>query len=584
MVRILLLLISLTTSFFTKAQVSFTASVNSNAVSTDDRIRLEFTANVEGKIKYPDLSAFEVISGPYTSSQSSITIINGQMKQEAQYTHVLILMAKNEGTFVIEPATYTVSGKAYKSNEIKIQVSKGQGNANQSNQAGNGGGAPNIQNNQSLTCSITLNKTTVYQGESVIATYKVYSPYQFYQLSDFRPGSNSGFFSREIDLNLKNNTYEIQQETINGRRYFSILLRKELLIPQTSGQLKLEPFAVEMIMINGRGFFSSTFAESAKSNAPVITVKPLPAPPDDFIGIVGNISLSTDISKTEMKADEGFDYTITIKGSGNIQFSDEPKLKLPTEFEVYEPEEQSNITTGINGMQGSRTYKYFIVPRIHGTYTEIPVTISYFDPSTGTYKKLESDPVNLTIERGSGSNNNPTAGSMGPQKKEVITEKEMRYIQLDDDSITERETIFSSWFLAAASIPLLALGFLFIAEPRLKKQKTAVELKSMRSRKELKLAQKLLSENKHKECIAAIEIAMNEWIQSKTGISMSELNKETATARFIQMGIQSDDIELWKKIITECEMARYGLFAETNCKQLLSDTEKLINHLEKQLS
>jgi hypothetical protein len=580
MVKVLLLFIALTTSFFARAQVNFTASVNSNAVSTDDRIRLEFTANAEGKIKYPDLSAFEVISGPYTSSQSSITIINGQMKQEAQYTHVLILMPKKEGSFVIEPATYTVSGKAYKSNEIKIQVSKGQGNTSQSSQSG----TPNIQNNQSLSCSITLNKTTVYQGESVIATYKVYSPYQFYQLSDFRPGSNSGFFSREIDLNLKNNTYEIQQETINGRRYFSILLRKELLIPQTSGQLKLEPFAVEMIMINGRGFFSSTFAESAKSNAPVITVKPLPAPPDDFIGIVGNITLSTDISKTEMKADEGFDYTIKINGSGNIQFSDEPKLKLPTEFEIYEPEEQSNITTGINGMQGSRTYKYFIVPRIHGTYTEIPVTISYFDPTTGTYKKLESEPVNLTIERGSGNSNTTTAGSMSPQKKEIITEKEMRYIQLEDDSITEKETIFSSWFLAAASLPLLALGFLFIAEPRLKKQKTTVELKSMRSRKELKLAQKLLTENKHKECIAAIETAMNEWIQGKTGISMSELSKETAAARFVQMGIQSDDIVLWKKIITECEMARYGLFAETNCEQLLSDTEKLINHLEKQLS
>jgi hypothetical protein len=571
-------LVTLTIQGFTLAQgVKFSASVSSNVVTTDDRIRLEFTSNQRGKIKYPDLRDFDIVGGPYQGSSSNISIINGRMESSQTVTFTLDIRAKKTGNLVIGPATYSVDGKSYTSNSITVQVSKGQ---QQPTTSGGASGA-NLDPNQQLTASMSVSRTNLYKGESVVVTYKVYSRFQFYQLTDFKPGTQTGFFTKEIDLNLRNNTYDVQQEMVNGVPYYAIVLRKELLIAQQSGDLTLAPFEVEMALVNGRGFFANTFGARAKSNPVTLKVKPLPSPPDDFTGMVGSLGLKAAASRTEMKADEGFDYVVELSGNGNLQFMDPPKLDLPDEFEIYDPEEESSVQTTAAGMSGTRKFRYFIIPRIHGDMEVVPVSISYFDPASGTYKSLKSEPLNLKIER---SANSVAAGAQGSGSKKVKMEEknEMRYLETGDDLRTPGNPFASIWFAAGTAVPPVALALLFLLAKRRSRPVAEADLRKRSARKELVAARKAMAENNTAAFFESVHMALTQFLLAKTHLDLSRLSKDNAREALQKRGASPDVVNRLIQTLETCEMARYGM-QTTQPEALLADSEMLFNDLEKEL-
>ena len=92
-----------------------------------EQFRLCFTLNKSGTdFKLPDLPNFDVLMGPSTSQSSSMQTINGQLTQLSSFSYIFILRAKKEGKINISPASIRVDGKTYKSNELSIQIVKGQ--------------------------------------------------------------------------------------------------------------------------------------------------------------------------------------------------------------------------------------------------------------------------------------------------------------------------------------------------------------------------------------------------------------------------------------------------------------------------
>ncbi|MEI3420369.1 MAG: BatD family protein [Butyricimonas faecihominis] len=99
-----------------------------SVVEVGEQFRLSFVLNNKGeKLQVPTIKGFDLLAGPSLSTSSNITIINGDMKQNQEYTYTYILEGQEEGEFTIEPATITVDGKEYKSQPLKIKVIKGSG-------------------------------------------------------------------------------------------------------------------------------------------------------------------------------------------------------------------------------------------------------------------------------------------------------------------------------------------------------------------------------------------------------------------------------------------------------------------------
>ena len=94
-----LLLSSFSISAFAD-DVTFTASAP-QAVEVGEQFRLQFVLNAKGSnFAEPNITDFQVLSGPNTSSSSSIQWINGSMSQSTTYTYTFILMADHEGKFL----------------------------------------------------------------------------------------------------------------------------------------------------------------------------------------------------------------------------------------------------------------------------------------------------------------------------------------------------------------------------------------------------------------------------------------------------------------------------------------------------
>ena len=85
--------------------------------------QLSYTVNQRSRdLRAPEFTDFDVLSGPYTSTSSSTSFVNGKRSSSFEQTYTYTLMATKDGTFTIGPATVKVDGENIQSNGVRIQV------------------------------------------------------------------------------------------------------------------------------------------------------------------------------------------------------------------------------------------------------------------------------------------------------------------------------------------------------------------------------------------------------------------------------------------------------------------------------
>ena len=106
---VFLFFLLLTIALNTKGdEIVFKASAPS-AVVVGQQFQLSFVVNAEGKdLRVQEMPDFDVLFGPSQSKAYSSTWINGQSKSETTVTYTYVLLAKNEGTFNIPPASIVI--------------------------------------------------------------------------------------------------------------------------------------------------------------------------------------------------------------------------------------------------------------------------------------------------------------------------------------------------------------------------------------------------------------------------------------------------------------------------------------------
>src|SRR5690606_4456272 len=183
-------------------------------------------------------------------------------------------------------------------------------------------------------------------------------------------------------------------------------------------------------------------------------------------------------------------------GTGNLKLFNPPKLIAPSAFEVYEPEFKDRVSTTQSGMRGSISESYTIIPQFQGEYTIDPLSFSYFDPDTQTYKTITSDQILIQVEGG------PVAGktSSSPQgayrHRVVQATEQFNYITLKPNLVAINQSAFFKspvfWSLFTGPFLLIPLVIFFS-----KKQKELEsDITGQRLKKANKLAKKYLSEAK----------------------------------------------------------------------------------------
>jgi hypothetical protein len=584
----------------TADQVSFEMSAPS-AVEVGQQFRLTFTINERGaNLRPPDLSNFDILMGPSTSQSQSFQSINGQTTTSFSFSYTYILRAKTEGTFEIRPGSIEAGGKVYESNSLRIQVVKGQpGQQQQAQTNTQEQESPSANlNKDDLFVRVVLNKQNVYKGEQMVATVKLYAnpnlPIQGFD--EVNLPTYEGFYTQDIDMPQQIN---FVREVYNDKIYKVGILKKTILFPQQTGNITIQPFSLSCLIqqqVRARSFFDDFFnnvrtVKSKIESLPVrISVKDLPPAPAGFYGAVGNFSIEAALSENDISANDAVTLKLTVSGNGNIRLVQNPKIQLPTDFEIYDPKSTENVKSNDNGMSGSKTIEYLFQPRFEGDYTIPSVGFSYFSPSSGQYSTLTTKEFKLHVRKGTGEQSKTVVSSLTKQDVQLIGQ-DIRFIKQDNLKLNRNGRMFfgSTGFYLIYIISTLA--FLALVYIYRKKARENANIALMKNRKANRVAIKRLREaaefmknNKDEQFYESILKAFWGYLSDKLGIAVADLNRETAIAGLQKRGVGQEQIDGLVRIIEQCEFARYSPSGGSQARhEFYNQAETVMSEIERQI-
>jgi len=551
------------------------------AVAAGEQFRLSFTVNQSGSdLQLPDLSNFDVLMGPSTSQSSSIQIINGKTTQSSSFSYIFILRAKKEGKFNIRPASIKVDGNTYESNELTIQVVKGQPQAS----AGQQGAGQDSETEQqaipsgniskdNLFVKISVDKSNVSKGEQLIATIKLYIS-QNVPLNGFdevKIPSFEGFWTKDIDVPTQ---VSFNREVYNGKIYQVGVLKKTILFPQQTGNIRIDPFEITCLVRQRvrqqQGFFDDFFDNYRIVKAKVVSepvsirVNELSNQPADFSGAVGNFSLSASLDKNSLKSNEAATLKLTINGSGNISLIKAPKIDLPQDFEAYEPKTTERSNAGNNGLNGSITFEYLFIPRFAGNFTIPSIDFVYFNPASKQFETKSTGDFKIRVEKGTEDANSSVVSSFSKEDLRVIG-KDIRYIKQNSPKLKPRGTSFYGTFefyiIYLISIAAFAV-FYIINRKKIKENSNVVLVRNKRANKvalkRLREASVFLKNNQAEKFYESVIKALWGYLSDKLAIPVSDLNRESAADNLLKKGVDQQAVSDLIRIIDDCEFARYA--------------------------
>jgi hypothetical protein len=575
-------------------------------VAAGEQFRLGFTLNESGTdLQLPDLSNFDVLMGPTTSQSSSIQIINGKTTQSSSFSYMFILRAKKEGKFTIRPASIKVGGKTYESNELTIQVVKGQPQqaGGQQGQQGQQQGQPETSSGtiskDNLFVRVNVDKTNVSKGEQLIATIKLYiSPnVPLNGFDEVKLPSYEGFWTKDIDVPTQ---VSFNREVYNGKIYQVGILKKTILFPQQIGTIKIDPFEITCLVRQRirqqQGFFDDFFDNYRVVKAKVISdpvlinVKDLASQPSNFSGAVGNFTVNASLDKTNVKSNEAVTLKLTINGSGNLTLIKAPKIELPQDFESYEPKTTEHTSASDNGLNGSVTFEYLFIPRFAGNFTIPAIDFVFFNPASKQFETLTTNSFNIHVEKGSDDANSSVVSSFSKEDVKVIG-KDIRFIKQSKTELKPKGTSFYGTF-GFYSIYLFSLAafavFYFINRKKIKENANLVLVRNKRANKvalkRLREAAGFLKNNQAEKFYESVIKALWGYLSDKLTIPVADLNRETASENLLKKGVDQEAVSQLIQIIDDCEFARYAPAAFSGTMNEVYDgAAKVMGIFEKQI-
>lgn len=598
------------------AQAKFTTVVSETQPGLNEYIQVEYTvedAKSVETISPPSFKNFRLIQGPIQSS--GMSVINGALSQYKSVSYVLQPLVT--GKLSVPGALAVIDGKSVRSNTVLIDVkSRGSGNNNS-----NSGTMPfmprswpaeeprvseeyvlrpgekmsdKIKNN--IFVQADVNKTVCYEGEPVMATFKLCSRLRSESTVLKRPSLN-GFGVYDM---LEPETNRPAVETIGGKTFNVHTIRKTQLFPLQAGTFTIDPVELsnkvtfvrtaenhtdprdpmqrlmDRFMEDDRGELEEQ-SFSLASKPVSITVKPLPeaGKPAGFNGAVGKFIISSELEKAVVvPAGDPVTIKVQIKGEGNFTVINAPALLLPASFEGYEPVVKETVNKALYPLTGTKTFTYTFTPRDTGTYN-IPGTVfSYFDPSRAAYQTIRSDSFVLRVT--------------APAKKPFFTS---RNLKINPAVFNWRRAVSSNILWGVAALLVVLISYLLVRKKRPVAKSTRASSPvatpvvntvqaEVTQEEPLLNARLALAEGRNQEFYGEVNKAIWKKLAATLQIPSTELNKSNVVFQLRVKGVNAEVVSQLEYVLNDCELALYTpVYSASDMQQTLVRADSVIRGL-----
>ena len=566
-------------------EVSFDAKVSKRSMGLNERLRVDFVMNQNGDdFTPPDFSGFRVVGGPNQSISNSW--VNGKRSFSKTYTY--FLTPKEKGALKIKQAKINIGGEIYKTTPVDVTVTEAVAVPRDPN-------SPEYLIDDNIHLITEISNSRPFLNEAITVIYKLYFRNPL-RISDGRAIENpqfEDFWSHNINIpQLK-----VESGTYKGEDYNMVVWKKSVLYPQKTGKLFIDPLSLSLVIdlpSKRRDFFGNRIVQQSSRTVSAgkrtINVKPLPEKekPANFFGAVGQFNFDALINKNSLKASESFEVKLKVSGKGNLKLFNLPKLILPNNLEVFEPEHSENVRTTLYGMQGSIEDNYTVVPRFQGKYPISAISFSYFDPKKERYFTLRSNDQIVDVYGGPVSPNSNQKTS--PTNKQIIasSNESFRFIKLKpnlEPMVKMRFWNSKLYYSLMASPFLILLAFLIFTR---RNQRISDDIEGSKLRAANRLAKKYLGEAKNNLSnkplfYEALERALYNYLKAKLKIKTDDFSKEKVTELLSLKNLSPNEINLFVAVLENCEIARYSPATDTEMQQDYNQALQVISDIDKKL-
>ncbi len=579
------------------AQVKISVIPSKTVVQQNETFQLQF--DVEGttevdEFKAPSFRNFEQMSR--LEQTNGWTWVNGSLTEYVSYS--ILLRAKIKGKLPIASAIVKAKGKVITSAPLVIFVTDAivEEEKKSENYLLPGENAKEkIAKN--LFVKATVDKHTCYVGETILATFKLFTRLDIESKIVKRPSLN-GF--SVIDLEQPEAGI-FSKEMLNGKIFNCYLIRKVQLFPLQAGELSIEPLEIENVvrMIKAKttgsketGAWLDAMMEKMKeaeisseniieekavwkSNEMKVNVLELPEKnkPETFNGAVGKFTMEAGLLNDRIAANDNATLRITIKGNGNLPMITAPTVNWPAGVDSFEANMQEDIDKTTSPISGTKTFDIPFSVSKTGLF-EIPVIrFSYFDEKTKTYQTLSTQPLSLHV-------------TDAVKQKTVVNNDEQT-------SVTKKGTVAWVWLAGGGGVILLAAGIFFFV---IRKQPSTEKINAVaaQQKEEVLKPQKTIAEFlhpavhvqdglHHKQFYTLLLEAVQEFFIEKLQIGSHHISNSFITYTLKQKQYNELAVQ-FQKFAAECEMKIFSGIEMSNAKdQLLLAAIELMGEAERRV-
>ncbi len=360
----------LVSAVFTYGQVTLAIS-DVKDQKVNQRFTLTVLLEISGEnmeqqtpLQMPDFSKFDIIG---TASERNTIVLDAKKGDVInQLVYQCVLAPKQAGKVKIGSALVTVNGKIYKTEPFDINVRESERTSV----------ADNSEKND-LYLNLEIQDKVVYKNEPTIAILRAYSR----DYDNFRKVGKV-HFSHQRNANIKPVSFA-KSEIESNAGIASQVIGVFMIFPSETGTVEINPISAS--------FANSRKPNKISSNKVQLSVKQLPAGmPSHFKNAVGKFALDLMSLRIEEipEIDKPLNIILKLSGSGNLGSLHLPKILGSQDYIFYSPKITKQSSAKKNGLTGSITAEYIVVPKKSGPVSIKFEDFSYFDPESKKYTDL----------------------------------------------------------------------------------------------------------------------------------------------------------------------------------------------------
>jgi len=331
----------------------------------------------------PRIPSSRGLNFDYRGQRHSTTIINYQTTRTVTYSYSMA--ATSPGTWEVGPVELAVGGEALKSNSLTIEVLE--------RDAGSDGEG----------VSATLGVDDIWVGQTVVYHLEFRTPKQVTDLR-WTPPEFEGFVPEQT-AGENQREYSLRE---NGQETTVIELDMPL-VATSPGARSVAPAVLQaQHRVRRKGRRRTPFESLTQTESEIYTTEPIPAAVrplpesgrgDDWSGLVGQFRLRAELSEAGIAVGESATLTVRVVGDGTLSGFALPEMSADG-FRAYD--DQAELSGRVEGGKflSEGIFRRAIVPDKPGDITVPAVRLQIFNPDSGAYEIIATQPITLRVDEG----------------------------------------------------------------------------------------------------------------------------------------------------------------------------------------